>query len=52
MSLRLCSLVLASHFSREALKTPVSDGQARRNQVKKRSSRVSDEHFEPDFNAA
>ncbi|MBS0588413.1 MAG: hypothetical protein JSS37_10795 [Proteobacteria bacterium] len=34
------------------MKTPVSDGQARRNQVKKRSPRVSDEHFEPDFNAA
>ncbi len=37
----------------EALKKVASDGQARRNQVKKRSLRVVvNEHFEPDFNIA
>jgi len=49
VSLRLCFLGLASH-SREALKMLVSV--ARWNQGKKRCSRVSDEHFEPDFNTA
>jgi hypothetical protein len=29
-----------------------SDGQARRDQVKKRSVRTVNEHFEPDFNTA
>jgi hypothetical protein len=41
-----------SGFSWEALKKIASDGQARRNQAKKRSLRVINEHFEPDFNAA
>jgi hypothetical protein len=36
---------------REALKKVVSDGQTRRNQVKKRSLQGVNEHFERDFNA-
>ena len=37
---------------KEALKKVASDGQARRNQVKKRSLQKVNEHFKPDFNAA
>jgi hypothetical protein len=37
---------------KEALKKVASDGQARRSQAKKRSLRVINEHFEPDFNTA
>jgi hypothetical protein len=36
----------------EALKKVASDGQARRNQLKKRSLHRVNEHFESDFNAA
>ena len=37
---------------KEALKKGASDGQARRNQMKKRSLRDANEHFESDFNTA
>ena len=37
---------------REALKKVASDGQARRNQTKKRSLQDVNEHFESDFNTA
>ena len=36
----------------EALKKVASDGQARRNQMKKRSLQDVNEHFESDFNIA
>ena len=37
---------------KEDLKKVASDGQARRNQVKKRSLQDVNEHFESDFNTA
>ena len=37
-------------IAREALKKVASDGQARRNQIKKRSLQDVNEHFESDFN--
>lgn len=37
---------------KEALRKVASDGQARRNQLKKRSLQKVNEHFEADFNAA
>jgi len=37
---------------KEALKKVASDGQARRNQMKKRSLQAVNEHFESDFNTA
>ena len=37
---------------KEALKKVASDGQARRNQMKKRSLQDVNEHFESDFNTA
>ena len=39
-------------IAREALKKVASDGQARRNQMKKRSLLGVNEHFESDFNTA
>ncbi|QOJ22259.1 MAG: hypothetical protein HRU78_00220 [Gammaproteobacteria bacterium] len=36
-------------FVWEALKKVASDGQARRNQVKKRNLQIVNEHFEPEF---
>ncbi|MBS0423840.1 MAG: hypothetical protein JSR71_05290 [Proteobacteria bacterium] len=41
----------AAGIPSEALKKVASDGQTRRNQVKKRSLQVVNEHFERDFNA-
>jgi hypothetical protein len=38
--------------SKETRKKVASDGQAKRNQVKKRSLQVDNAHFESDFNAA
>jgi hypothetical protein len=37
---------------KEALKKVTSEGQAKRNQAKKRSLRGVNEHFESDFNTA
>jgi len=37
---------------KEALKKVASEGQAKRNQAKKRSLRGVNEHFESDFNTA
>ena len=42
----------AKKTSREALKKVASDGQARRNQMKKRSLQDVNEHFESNFNTA
>ncbi|WP_350113687.1 hypothetical protein [Nitrosomonas sp.] len=39
-------------INKEALKKVASDGQARRNQMKKRSLQDVNEHFESDFNTA
>ena len=50
--MKITALMVNQRFLKEALKKVASDGQARRNQMKKRSLQDVNEHFESDFNTA